>query len=206
MREWFVWIVQLVVGWLLVWYFAPWLITPLDLLIVAAVVVYNIFTFPMRVADWFGNWLIDFIYSTNSRGLGDDYDFHRVEAQYQRLWWTIMTAWYLTLYASALGLLWVGRAWLKVSEGDEPAFSNWQWAILLIGGALWLHFIFYHFLPQLAATQQRLLLERDWGDDKQTKLEAAEFVPREADSREEETSRPPRRDPFYKGETAEGAD
>lgn len=200
MRRWFIWIAEFVIGVVLMAASFQWFPFPFNIIVTLGIsIITSLFLAPHmagRVADF----IIDFIYSNNGRSLGEDYDFKRVDAEYQRLWSIIKTGWYLLLYAGIIGLAWAANGLSSFPQEEEwTPVQYWQLAVLVIGGLLWSHFIFFHFLTQLEKSHQRwmfALYEKAEAEREPT------FAPREELS-EEQAPRPPRRDPFFKGEAAE---
>lgn len=201
MRRWFLWIAEFIIGAVLMAASFQWFPFPFNIIITLGISVVTALFLAPRLAPWLADCLIDFIYSSKGASLGDDYDFKRVDAEYQRLWSIIKTIWYLLLYAGIIGLAWAANGLHSYPQGE--AWTNlqyWQLAVLFVGGVLWSHFIFFHFLGQLEESHQRWLAGVH--DEEEVKMEpTAKWVETDLDS--DTRPRPPRRDPFYKGEPAE---
>ncbi len=162
-------------------------------------VITSLFLAP-HLAARMADFLIDFIYSANGASLGDDYDFKRVDAEYQRIWGIIKTVWYLVLYAGIIGLAWAANGLMTYPQDEVwTSIQYWQLAVLILGGMLWSHFIFFHFLAQLEESHNKWLLRLE--DEAQEKRQSLRDLREE--TAEKLPPRAPRRDPFFKSETAD---
>jgi len=200
MRMWAIFICELIVSLTLMAASFSWFPDPWNLVITLGVAVVSAILMAPHWAATLGGVLVDFIYGTNSRGLGEDYDYEKVDADYQMLWNIVLGVWYLVLFAALLTLAWCT---LQFWEGIEDRSAFMAMVVLIVlCSLLWGHFLLLYFLPQLAHTHLR------WVDRMRMKQvdREAEAAEAEARTREErhkelvEAGRPRReqRDPFYR--------
>lgn len=206
MRQWALWIVEFIVGLVLMAASFQWFPFPFNLVVSLGISFITALFLAPRVTVRLADYVVDFIYSTNSPGLGEDYDVEKAEAQFQRLWFGVKTTWYVALYLAIFGLAWSMNGLLDWQRsGGEEAMGTWQVVALIVCSLLWLHFIWLHFLPQLEQAHRRWMegtprQAADQEDGKDEAGEASETLAAHGDETGEGEAIPKRelRDPFYK--------